>query len=99
MALSGGSGSVGGILGGLVLMLAGFVASTIWFMVWLCLPGTNGPNRFGGDPIANRKPKEASHPALAGQLTGEERDRSEVARRAAARDYYKRRVLPSIQKA
>jgi uncharacterized membrane protein YhaH (DUF805 family) len=71
----------------------------IWLLVLMCLPGTHGTNRFGGDPVANRAPKEPAHPAFAAELEGEERDRSEVARRAAARDYYKRRVLPSIQKA
>lgn len=69
----------------------------IWFLVLMCLPGTNGPNRFGGDPVKNRKAAEPSHPAFAPQLEGEARDRAEVARKAASHDYYKRRVLPSIQ--
>jgi len=69
----------------------------IWFTVLMCLPGTRGDNRFGGDPISNRKAPIPFHPAFAGELQGEERDRAEVARRTAARDYYKRRVLPSIQ--
>lgn len=71
----------------------------IWFLVLMCLPGTNDKNTYGGDPVANRAPKEPAHPAFAAELSGEARDRSEVARKAAARDYYKRRVLPSIQKA
>lgn len=71
----------------------------IWFLVLMCLPGSNGNNRFGGDSVDNRAQKEPAHPAFAAELTGDAKDRSEVARRAAARDYYKRHVLPSIQKA
>lgn len=37
------------IVGG-VLMLGGFVAAIV-LLVWFCLPGTAGPNRFGGDPL------------------------------------------------
>ncbi|WP_050761434.1 DUF805 domain-containing protein [Jannaschia sp. CCS1] len=70
----------------------------IWFLVLMCLPGTYGTNRFGGDSAPDRKQPTPAHPAFAAQLHGEERDRAELARRAAAQDYYKRRVLPSIQK-
>lgn len=75
------------------------VIGAIWFLVLMCLPGTHGTNRFGDDSAPDRKRAVPAHPAFAGALQGEQRDRAEVARRAAARDYYKRRVLPSIQKA
>ncbi|WP_224816207.1 DUF805 domain-containing protein [Hasllibacter sp. MH4015] len=68
----------------------------IWLIVLLCLPGTHGNNRFGPDSAPDRKVPPPAHPAFAAELQGEERDRAEIARRAAARDYYKRRVLPSI---
>lgn len=71
----------------------------IWFLVLMCLPGTHGNNRFGPDPIPDRAAPVPAHPAFASPPDGAERDRVEVARRAAARDYYKRRVLPSIHKA
>ncbi|MBL4628264.1 MAG: DUF805 domain-containing protein [Roseicyclus sp.] len=97
MGASAATGSAGGaMLSMLLISIPTFIAS-IWFLVWLCLPGTRGDNRFGGDPISDRKAPIPFHPAFAGELQGEERDRAEVARRAAARDYYKRRVLPSIQ--
>lgn len=69
----------------------------IWFMVLMCLPGTFGTNRFGPDSAPDRRRPAPAHPAFAGTLKGAERDRAEVARRAAAKDYYKRHVLPSIQ--
>lgn len=78
-----------------IVPLIGF----IWFFVLMCLPGTHGDNRFGPDSAPNRKRPTPAHPAFAGALQGEDRDRAEVARRAAAHDYYQRRVLPSIQKA
>lgn len=96
-AAAGGSPS-GAILGMVVMVVPGVIASIV-FLVWLCLPGTNGPNRFGDDPVHNRRAVEPAHPAFAAQLEGAARDRSEIARRAAAHDYYKRRVLPSISKA
>ncbi|WP_461427545.1 DUF805 domain-containing protein [Gymnodinialimonas sp.] len=71
----------------------------IWFLVLMCLPGTHGNNRFGPDSAPDRKRPSPAHPAFAGELSGEERDRAEIARRAAAKDYYKRHVLPSIQNA
>lgn len=69
----------------------------IVFIVLMCLPGTHGNNRFGEDLAPDRKRRLPAHPAFAGELRGEDRDRAEVARRAAAKDYYKRHVLPSIQ--
>lgn len=71
----------------------------IWFLVLMCVPGTHGTNRFGPDSAPDRKRPTPAHPAFAGELKGKDRERAEVARRAAAKDYYKRHVLPSIQKA
>lgn len=71
----------------------------IIFLILMCLPGTHGNNRFGGDSAPDRVRPTPAHPAFAAELKGKDRDRAEVARRAAAKDYYKRRVLPSIQNA
>jgi len=102
VVLMGGSAAASSAAGMMLAMLAisaPAVIASIVFLVWLCLPGTHGDNRFGGDPVTNRKAAEPAHPAFAPQAGGEARDRAEVARKAAAHDYYKRRVLPSIQKA
>jgi uncharacterized membrane protein YhaH (DUF805 family) len=45
---AGGGGALG-IVGG-ILMFGGFIAAIV-LLVWFCLPGTDGPNRFGGDPL------------------------------------------------
>jgi uncharacterized membrane protein YhaH (DUF805 family) len=37
------------MLGGLCSLLA-LIASIVLLVFW-CLPGTNGPNRFGADPL------------------------------------------------
>lgn len=75
------------------------IIGAIWFFVLMCLPGTYGNNRFGGDSAPDRKRPVPSHPAFAGALEGEARVQAEVARRAEAQEYYRRHVLPSIQKA
>jgi uncharacterized membrane protein YhaH (DUF805 family) len=46
--LSSGGAGVHGL--SLVLTLAQLVGSIV-LLVWFCLPGTAGPNRFGGDPL------------------------------------------------
>lgn len=92
------NGSSSGVILSVIAMYIPMTIASIWFLVWLCLPGTNGNNRFGSDPVKNRPAPEPDHPAFASKLHGEARDRSEEERKAAARDYYKRRVLPSIQK-
>ncbi len=98
MGASAASGSAGGAMVSMAVTIVPVLIASIWFFVWLCLPGTHGPNRFGGDPIKNRKEVEPSHPAFAAPVMGARRDRSDEARKAAARDYYKRHVLPSIQR-
>lgn len=77
-----------------IVPLIGF----IWFIVLMSISGTFGNNRFGPDSAPNRKRPPPAHPAFAGQLKGAARDRAEVARRAAGKDYYNRHVLPSIQR-
>ncbi|QXT40337.1 DUF805 domain-containing protein [Gymnodinialimonas ceratoperidinii] len=71
----------------------------IWFLVLMCLPGTYGNNRFGDDSAPDRKVPTPSHPAFAGELKGKARAEAESARRAEAKEYYRRHVLPSIQRA
>ena len=91
----------GGGAGASIIMIAVVVVSfgaSIWFIVVLASAGTHGNNRFGGDPAPNRKRPVPAHPAFAPAMDGEDKDRSEVARKTAAHDYYKQHVLPSIQK-
>lgn len=76
-----------------IVPLIGFII----FLILMCLPGTHGNNRFGEDSAPGRKRPTPAHPAFASELQGADRDRAETARRAAAKDYYKRHVLPSIQ--
>jgi uncharacterized membrane protein YhaH (DUF805 family) len=75
------------------------VAASLWFFIVLCFPGTHGNNRFGPDPVPNRKRKPPAHPAFAPQLPAEDRARMAVDSQAEIRDYYRKHVLPSIQKA
>lgn len=44
-----GGGGAMEIIGG-VLMFGGFIVAIV-LLVWFCLPGTAGPNRFGADPL------------------------------------------------
>lgn len=90
--------SMGAVVAVVAIYIPALIASIV-FLVWLCLPGTHGTNRFGDDSAPGRKRPVIDHPAFAGEMQGADRDRSEIARKAAAQDYYKRRVLPSIQKA
>lgn len=89
--------------GGLMIVLAAAflpLVASIWFIVLICLPGTHGDNRFGPDPVPNRRRRRApSHPAFAPQLPPEERAEAAAMRRAEIKEYYKKRVLPGIQKA
>ncbi|NKX45597.1 DUF805 domain-containing protein [Roseicyclus persicicus] len=107
--------SVGAVVAALFLGVAGAGASAalpillmlavvpllanLWFLVVLCLPGTAGDNRFGPDPVPGRRRREPDHPAFATRL--EPADQAAVAaqRKAEIRDYYRKHVLPSIQKA
>ncbi len=73
-------------------------AAMIWFIVVLCLPGTNGPNRFGPDPISDRPREKDTHPALVRELDEELNRMVEERRKAEFQDYYRARVLPAIER-
>lgn len=92
------TGGQGAPLAIMAIMIIPLVAS-IWFLVVLCLPGTHGNNRFGPDPVPNRKRKPPSHPAFAPQLPAEERAELAAHRKSEISDYYRKHVLTSIQKA
>jgi len=91
------SGNTGGAMFWVIAIMIVPTLAYIWFIVVLCLPGTYGNNRFGGDPAPNRQRPAPAHPAFAPPMDAEEKDRSEVARKAAARDYYRQHVLPNIK--
>lgn len=74
------------------------LGASIWYLVVLCLPGTHGGNRFGPDPIPDRRAPPPAHPAFAPKLTGEDARAFEAMRKREAQDYYRSRVLPSIQR-
>lgn len=92
-------GNPAGSLPLILLVSAIPLAANIWFLVVLCLPGSHGTNRFGPDPIPNRKRKPPAHPAFTPQLEPEERAEIEALRRAEIKDYYRKNVLPGVQKA
>jgi len=93
------SGNVGGTVFWLMAIMILPMLAGLYLLFLLCLPGTHGNNRFGGDPAPNRKRPTPSHPAFAPAAAPEDRAETEAARRAAAQDYYRRHVLPSVQKA
>ena len=74
------------------------LAASIWYFVVLCLPGTHGGNRFGPDPIPDRRAPPPAHPAFAPKLTGADARAFEAMRKREAQDYYRSKVLPSIQR-
>jgi uncharacterized membrane protein YhaH (DUF805 family) len=92
------SGSAGGAAAGALIVGIVPLIASVWFLVILCQRGTQGPNRFGPDSVETHRRAEPSHPAFARPAQGEERNRAESARRAAARNYYQTRVLPSIHR-
>jgi uncharacterized membrane protein YhaH (DUF805 family) len=83
-----------------LLMMAMTVpfAASIWYLVVLCLPGTHGNNRFGPDPIPDRPPAEASHPALVKEMDEELGRMVADRRKEEFQDYYRARVLPAIER-
>jgi uncharacterized membrane protein YhaH (DUF805 family) len=88
--------------GALVAVMAILIvplAASVWFLVVLCLPGTHGNNRFGPDPVPNRKRKPPAHPAFTPQLDTVEQAEITAYRQSEIREYYRKHVLPSIQKA
>ncbi len=90
----------GGIVGLILMIVLGLIPSLayVWFFVVLCLPGSFGDNRFGPDSVPNRRHQAPSHPAFAPPLQGADRAAFEAARKAEIKDYYRRNVLPTIQK-
>ena len=81
----------------LMAMTVPFAAS-IWYLVVLCLPGTHGNNRFGPDPIPDRPPAEAGHPALVKEMDEELGRMVADRRKEEFQDYYRARVLPAIER-
>jgi uncharacterized membrane protein YhaH (DUF805 family) len=81
----------------LMAMTVPFAAS-IWYLVVLCLPGTRGNNRFGPDPIPDRPPSEAGHPALVKEMDEELGRMVADRRKEEFQDYYRARVLPAIER-
>ena len=70
----------------------------IWFFVIMCLPGTHGNNDYGPDPIPNRKRKPPAHPAFAPRLPPNEQAEIAALRQSEIKDYYRKHVLPGIQR-
>jgi uncharacterized membrane protein YhaH (DUF805 family) len=80
----------------LLIMSAPLVAM-IWFLVVLCLPGTQGTNRFGPDPITGRKRRDMGHPAFATEDPAERANLAER-RRAEISEYYRKNVLTGVSR-
>lgn len=78
-----------------------FIAQ-LWFLVVLCLRGTEGNNHFGPDPLKGSskaaKRRQPAHPAFAGALDPEDQIDLQAMRRAEIKDYYRKKVLPQIQR-
>jgi len=49
-AMTGGGMSGSGMIGGVLLFIGGIMSIVLF--VWFCMRGTEGPNRFGPDPLA-----------------------------------------------
>ncbi|PWK59890.1 DUF805 domain-containing protein [Roseicyclus mahoneyensis] len=82
----------------MLLILCLPVIASLWFLVVLCLPGTQGTNRFGPDPIKGRKRRTPDHPAFAQAIEPEERAAREAARRAEIAEYYRKNVAPKARR-
>jgi uncharacterized membrane protein YhaH (DUF805 family) len=93
-------GPLGGAAAPGLMVLAVFVpfACNVWYIVVMCLPGDHGDNRFGPDPIRDRKPSEAGHPALVKEMDEELSRQVALQRREEFKDYYQARVLPAIER-
>jgi uncharacterized membrane protein YhaH (DUF805 family) len=75
------------------------VIASLWFLVILCLPSTQGTNRFGPDPLAGRRAQVAGHPAFAQRNLDPETQAAQAsARRAEIRSYYRNNVLSQTRK-
>ena len=72
------------------------VIGGIWLLVLMCLPGTEGRNDHGPDPLGARR-RFNTHPALMGEMDPEIKAALREQQQAEFREYYKARVLPSIE--
>ncbi|AHM03123.1 hypothetical protein roselon_00694 [Roseibacterium elongatum DSM 19469] len=91
---------LGGVEAALPLILMAATApllSMIWFLVVLCLPGTQGNNRFGPDPAPERPRNPPAHPAFARTLPDEVKTAVQARNRSEFQEYYRTRVAPAIQ--
>lgn len=74
----------------------------LWFLVVLCLRGTEGTNRFGPDPLKDApkvaKRRAPAHPAFAGALGPDDQADLQALRRAEIKEYYRNKVLPQAQR-
>jgi uncharacterized membrane protein YhaH (DUF805 family) len=68
----------------------------IWLLVLMCLPGSEGRNTHGPDPLGPRR-RLSTHPALMGDLDPEIKAALRERQQADFKAYYKSRVLPQIQ--
>lgn len=69
------------------------IMAQLWFLVVLCLRGTEGANRFGPDPLTERKRKAPAHPAFAQRLDPTDQSELQAQRRAEIKEYYRKHVL------
>lgn len=69
----------------------------IWLLVLMCLPGNEGRNRFGPDPIGHRRKGFRTHPALISEIDPEIKEALRERHKEEISDYYRTRVLPKIQ--
>ncbi|MFW5641654.1 MAG: DUF805 domain-containing protein [Roseicyclus sp.] len=93
------SGSGGAPAAGLMALAAVIpLACNIGYFAVMCLPGDHGENRFGPDPIADRPPAEAGHPARVKEQDAELGRQLAERRREEFHDYYRARVLPAIER-
>lgn len=86
--------------GMLVMVLAAAAVpllAYLWLLVLLCLPGTHGHNRFGPDPVPDRRPKAPTHAIYSMERTAADQKTFEAQRRAEIKDLYRTRVLGSLQ--
>ena len=97
--LAGLSALVGAGAFALIVILAMVpLGASIWFFVVLCLPGTLGNNKWGGDPVPfEQRRRTGDHPAFMKNIDPKMKKQIQAAQRAEFQDYYNARVLPAIK--
>lgn len=90
----GGADAAGPVI---LLALSLPVLASIWFLIVLCLPGTQGDNRFGPDPAPERRSAPPAHPAFATSLPDDVKSAVQARNRSEFEEYYRTRVAPAIQ--